>query len=199
MPKFEEGRKAPGGKAPEAASAALSPFAIPPVPLELLASPLDYLFAENCRILRLCDALDMVAADPGRIGRLAAPVLIDFLRTDFPRHLDDMEQDLLPAVERALLVGDDAEDALAQLSREHAVDRRRAEHLVTALDSITDDRVTNAERDLPALAHAFAEAQRRHIAWESAVLYPLARVRLQAPLLRELSRRLERRRGQTAS
>src|SRR3546814_16875701 len=77
----------------------------------------------------------MVAADPGRVGHLAAPALIDFLRTDFPRHLDDMEQDLLPAVERALLVGDGADGALAQLSREHAVDRRRAQHLITVLRS----------------------------------------------------------------
>lgn len=121
MPKFEESHKPPGNRVLQAASAKLGPFAIPPVQLELLASPLDYLFAESCRILRLCDALDMVAADPGRIGRLAAPALIDFLRADFPRHLDDMEQDLLPVVERALLVGDDADGALAQLSREHAV------------------------------------------------------------------------------
>src|SRR3546814_11474904 len=81
----------------------------------------------------------MVAADPGRVVHLAAPALIDFLRTDFPRHLDDMEQDLLPAVERALLVGDGADGALAQLSREHAVDRRRAQHLITVLEPLSTD------------------------------------------------------------
>src|SRR3546814_8004820 len=87
----------------------------------------------------------MVAADPGRVGHLAAPALIDFLRTDFPRHLDDMEQDLLPAVERALLVGDGADGALAQLSREHAVDRRRAQHLITVLEPLSNDRVRSEE------------------------------------------------------
>src|SRR3546814_1510557 len=90
MPEFEENHKPPADRAPQAASAELGPFAIPPVPLELLVSPLDYLYAENCRILRLCAALDMVAADPGRVGHLAAPALIDFLRTDFPSHLDEM-------------------------------------------------------------------------------------------------------------
>lgn len=192
-------REPPETRVPQTVSAELGPFAIPPVQQELLASPLDYLFAESCRILRFCDMLDMVAVDPGRIGRLAAPSLISFLRTDFLRHLDDMEQDLLPVVERALLVGDDADGALAQLSREHAVDRRRAEHLITALEPLADDRVLNSGREIPAVAHAFAEAQRRHIAWEGAVLYPLARARLHAVLLRELSRRLERRRGQSRS
>src|SRR3546814_4745966 len=118
MPKFEENHTPPRDVLAGAASALLVPFAIPPVQPDLLASPLYYLFAENCRILRLCDALDMVAVDPGRVGRLAAPALIDFLRADFPRHLDDMEQDLLPVVEKALLIGDDADGALAQLSRE---------------------------------------------------------------------------------
>src|SRR3546814_2124219 len=80
MPEFEENHKPPADRAPQAASAELGPFAIPPVPPELLVSPLDYLYAENCRILRLCDALDMVAADPGRVGHLSAPALIDFLR-----------------------------------------------------------------------------------------------------------------------
>src|SRR3546814_4768777 len=93
----------------------------------------------------------MVAADPGRVGHLAAPALIDFLRTDFPRHLDDMEQDLLPAVERALLVGDGADGALAQLSREHAVDRRRAQHLITVLEPLSNDRSEEHTSELQSL------------------------------------------------
>jgi hemerythrin-like domain-containing protein len=180
----------------QTAVAEFGPFAIPPVQEELLAAPLDYLFAESCRILRLCDMLDMVAFDPGRVGRLAAPALIDFLRKDFPRHLDDMEQDLLPLVEGALLVGDDADDALAQLSREHAVDRRRAEQLIAALEPLASGRAIESNREVSALAHAFAEAQRRHIAWEGAILYPLARARLRATLLRELADRFKRRRMQ---
>src|SRR3546814_7459087 len=103
---------------PQTAMAELGPFAVLPVQRELLAAPLDYLFAESYRILRFCDMLDMLAVDLGRVGRLAAPALINFLRTDFPRHLDDLEQDLLPLVEGALLVGDDADDALAQLRSE---------------------------------------------------------------------------------
>src|SRR3546814_8046743 len=106
---------------------------------------------------------------------------------------------LLPAVERALLVGDGADGALAQLSREHAVDRRRAQHLITVLEPLSNDRVLDDKGEVPALAHAFAEAQRRHVAWESAVLYPLARARLHPALLRDLSRRLERRRRQGRS
>src|SRR3546814_17722621 len=74
---------------------------------------------------------------------------------------------LLPAVERALLVGDGADGALAQLSREHAVDRRRAQHLITVLEPLSNDRVLDDKGEVPALAHAFAEAKRRHVAWES--------------------------------
>src|SRR3546814_6690571 len=69
MPEFEENHKPPADRAPQAASAELGPFAIHPVPLELLVSPLDYLNAETCRILRLCDALEMVADDPGSVGQ----------------------------------------------------------------------------------------------------------------------------------
>src|SRR3546814_12477428 len=97
-------------------SAGTDPFSIPPVQQELLASPLDYLFAESCRILRLCDTLDLVAAQPVRLGRLAAPALIAFLRTDLPHHFADMEEDLLPPVEGALLVGDHAECSLVPLT-----------------------------------------------------------------------------------
>lgn len=179
------------------ALASFGAFAFPPPQQELLASPLDYLFAESCRIVRFCDALDMAATDPDRIGRLAAPALIDFLRTELPRHFDDMEQDLLPFVEEALLVGDSADGALAQLSREHAADRRAAERLIATLEPLADGRPLDSQRELSALAHAFAEAQRRHIAWENAVLYPLARARLHATRLHDLSHRLERRRGQS--
>src|SRR3546814_4276988 len=63
----------------------------------------------------------------------------------------------------------------------------------------SDLRVLDDKGEVPALAHAFAEAQRRHVAWESAVLYPLARARLHPALLRDLSRRLERRRRQGRS
>lgn len=171
------------------------PFAIAPVPLELLATPLDYLLAENRRILRFCDTLDMVAADTGRIGRLVAPALIGFARVDLPRHLDDMEKDLLPLVEGALLVGDDAGGVLAQLSREHAVDRREAERLIGALEPLAEGCAPHNEPELCLLAHAVAEAQRRHVAWEEMVLYPLARARLHPGLLRSLSHRLARRRG----
>src|SRR3546814_20422066 len=111
----------------------------------------------------------MVAADPGRVGHLAAPALIDFLRTDFPRHLDDMEQDLLPAVERALLVGDGADGALAQLSREHPVDRRRAQHLITVLEPLPNDRVLDDKGAVPALAHAYAQSPRPPVAWETSL------------------------------
>jgi len=197
MQKIKKTGEPPSNGVSSIASAAVGPFAIPPAQPDLLTSPLEYLFAEGCRILRICDVLDMVAADPSRIGRLAAPALMDFLRLDLPRHLDDMEKDLLPLVEGALLVGDAADGALAQLSREHAVDRKRAEHLITALEPLADGRVLDSERELTVMAQAFAEAQRRHLAWEEAVLYPLARARLRADLLRDLTGRLARRRSQS--
>src|SRR3546814_19240816 len=105
--------------------------------------------------------LDMAAVDPVRVVSLAAPALINFLRTDFPRHLDDLEQDLLPLIEGALLVGDDADDALAQLSRERAVDRRRAEQLLAALEPLASGQALDREREVSALAPGCAAAHRR--------------------------------------
>src|SRR3546814_93554 len=178
-------REPPGNGAYLTVPAEQGPFAIPPVQQELLAAPLDYLFAESCRILRLCDTLDMVAAGPGRVGRLAAPAVIGFLRADFPRHLDDMEKDLLPLVEEALFVGDMADIALAQLSREHAVDRERAKCVIAVLRPLIGGRSPNSEQQVSALTRAFAEAQRRHVAWEEAILYPLARAQIGRASCRE--------------
>lgn len=199
MPKFEETRNPSKNQALSTMSAGTDPFSIPPVQQELLALPLDYLFAESCRILRFCDTLGLVAAQPVRMGRLAAPALIAFLRTDLPYHFDDMDEDLLPLVEGALLVGDDADRALVQLAEEHAIDRRSAERLIVVLEPLAEGRAPECEREVSALAHGFAEAQRRHVAWEKAVLYPLAHARLNATSLHGLSRRLARRRGQGSS
>src|SRR3546814_21035403 len=81
-----------------------------------------------------------------------------------------------------------------QLSREHAVDRERAKCVIAVLRPLIGGRSPNSEQQVSALTRAFAEAQRRHVAWEEAILYPLARARLNAPSLRDLSRRLARRR-----
>jgi hypothetical protein len=52
--------------------------------------------------------------------------------------------------------------------------------------------------DLAAAVPAFAETQRRHLAWENALVIPRARHILQPPDLAKLARSMAKRRGQRA-
>lgn len=168
---------------------------IEPISTALMATPLDFFFAEHFRHRQLCALIDQLSAatffDPGPIAEV-----IDFLRFEAPIHIIDEEEDLFPLLRRRCLAEDDVEGVLGVLSAEHKADGVLGRAVRTYLERCLDSRAApganlDGRRDLA----AFATQERRHLALENAVVLPIARQRLTAEDLTGLARRLAARRG----
>lgn len=189
-----KGRKQPAAVKPAPAAEA-NPYVIPPNEAALLESPLDYIFADHFRVRVVCNMLDMLADDIVGEGRRLAPLLVRFLREDFMNHLEDEEQGLMPLLHKRLLVGDEVDEALGQVTSEHEADRQITARLVARLDELVERGAVAEPGVLAEAARAFAEFQRRHIVWENVVLLPIARLRLTRSDLRQLAADMTRRRA----
>lgn len=168
---------------------------IEPISPELMATPLDFFFAEHFRHRQLCALIDQLSTatffDPGPIAEV-----VDFLRFEAPIHIIDEEEDLFPLLRRRCLVEDDVEGVLGVLSAEHKADAILGRTVRDYLERCLDTRAApgaslEGRRDLA----AFAAQERRHLALENAVVLPIARQRLTADDLTGLARRLAARRG----
>jgi hemerythrin-like domain-containing protein len=173
------------------------PPAFEPLDLRLLARPLDFLQAEHYRLRAALTQLDWLAR--GSMGdgrRTLARALARYFREDYALHVADEEVDFFPLM-RERCGGDAAFAAsLDRLASEHREDDARRAGMERGLKSIAE----GAQRAAPpepfaAEAVAYADALRRHIAWENAVLLPTARDRLQAADLRRLGQKFAARRG----
>ena len=168
---------------------------IEPISTALMATPLDFFFAEHFRHRQLCGLIDQLSAatffDPGPIAEV-----IDFLRFEAPIHIIDEEEDLFPLLRRRCLAEDEVEGVLGVLSAEHKADGVLGRAVRTYLERCLDSRAApganlDGRRDLA----AFAAQERRHLALENAVVLPIARQRLTPEDLTGLARRLAARRG----
>jgi hemerythrin-like domain-containing protein len=180
----------PGGR-PSARPPRLTP--IPPADPRLLAAPLDFLEAEHYRQRVVLDHLDALvdgseAAAPEIVGGV-----LRYLREDLPLHVADEERDLFPVLRRRAGPGDDVEFILALLAAEHTRDHALASAVIAALEHTA--RAGARDAKLKAAAPAFAEMQRRHLAWENALVIPRARQLLQPPDLAALGRAMAKRRS----
>ncbi len=161
-------------------------------PVEQLASPLDYIFAEHFRHRVLCWMIDRIAEGSAFDEECIAAVL-RFLREDFGLHVVDEEEDLFPLLRRRAEPQDRLNDVLGELSEEHATDRLDATAIVDQLSHTwSGKRLTRALRDL---LRRFASNERRHLIVENAIVLPMARGRLTIDDLRNLGRRMAARRG----
>lgn len=168
---------------------------IEPISPDLMATPLDFFFAEHFRHRQLCGLIDHLSTatffDPGPIAEV-----VDFLRFEAPIHIIDEEEDLFPLLRRRCLAEDEVEGVLGVLSAEHKADGVLGKVVRTYLECCLATRAApgatlEGRRDLA----AFATQERRHLALENAVVLPIARQRLTAEDLAGLARRLAARRG----
>jgi len=168
---------------------------IEPISPDLMATPLEFFFAEHFRHRQLCGLIDQLSTatffDAGPIAEV-----VDFLRFEAPIHIIDEEEDLFPLLRRRCLPEDELEGVLGVLSAEHKADgvlgRTVRDYLEHCLDTRAAPGVSVAgRRDLA----AFAAQERRHLALENAVVLPIARQRLSLEDLAGLARRLAARRG----
>lgn len=168
---------------------------IEPISPELMATPLDFFFAEHFRHRQLCGLIDQLST---ATFFDAAPIaeVVDFLRFEAPIHIIDEEEDLFPLLRRRCLPEDELEGVLGVLSAEHKADGVLGKAVRDFLEHCLETRSAPGtslagRRDLA----AFAAQERRHLALENAVVLPIARQRLTPEDLTGLARRLAARRG----
>lgn len=180
-----------------AAAATRSPDdEIEAIPENLYREPIDYLYADHFRQRVLCKRLDEIAGAPDgpEVPRLAA-MLTDYLERDLPQHVADEEQELFPRLRARCTPADNIDRAAALLAEEHRRDQGLSAQIIVALRRLMRGRRLVDEMAFARLAATFAETQRRHLAWEEALMLALARRRLNAEDLGEIGRAMARRRG----
>lgn len=163
-----------------------------------LSDPLAVIAHEHRWQERLCDALERIADDlPDNVDRMLVSTILPMLQQDLDIHVRDEELGLFPLLLARAAPEDNFAGIMEVLSREHAADEGFAEEIIDELECLrTSERPGNPDM-VGYMLRGFFEGQRRHLAWEDAVVLPLARARLTAEDLRELGRiMVENRRGQ---
>ena len=166
-----------------------------PRPEDFLA-PIDFILAEHYRQRQLCEGLAKLTEkmELAPVAALAAQ-LQRFLDRDLRLHLEDEEQDLFPLLWQRAQPEDNISDILDLLSDEHGLDQDLVDFLLADLAILASGaQLANPIRFLVNVRE-FAETQRRHLAWENALLLPVARRRLTEVDLAGLARSMAARRG----
>ncbi len=134
---------------------------------------------EHLQEQTLCDQLEQIADDLLEpIDPVLARMSVAALRQCVRRHLVLEEGYLYPVLTKRLRRGELETDLLNQIREEHANDECLAYDTADQLERAAErGRAENPEM-LGYMLHGFFECRRRHIAWEDAVVLPLARSRL---------------------
>jgi iron-sulfur cluster repair protein YtfE (RIC family) len=137
--------------------------------------PLDVILAAHATQRVACAQLEQAAA-LGVVDAMTADALRRYLTELLPLHWQDEEHDLFPLLRRRAQPEDAIATALSRLAHDHEASAAATVTLARALD-----RMTHAEQpdtETRAAMRAFADRERRHLAFENAVILPLARLRL---------------------
>ncbi len=121
--------------------------------------------------------IDMQALADTTIARpaLALQILTNLCR-DLPLHHADEDEVLFPRLRKRATADDDIETLLDRLAADHQAVAAQSEPLLAALECMADGALP-APEDRAAL-RALAQAERRHMTIENAIILPLARARL---------------------
>jgi iron-sulfur cluster repair protein YtfE (RIC family) len=133
---------------------------------------------EHFRQRAQCSDMERLAATEVPQPELARGILINLCR-DLPLHFADEELSLLPRLRARARPEDEIETLIERLEAEHRTSQAALADLVAALICLADGALP-APEDRSAL-RALAQAHRRHLTLENAVLLPLARGRLTIP------------------
>ncbi|MGD1880617.1 MAG: hemerythrin domain-containing protein [Kiloniellaceae bacterium] len=176
-------------------AAVKGPPQIEPSSSALLSDPLDFFFAEHFRQRKVCNCLERLA-DAAALDSALVEELLAFLRHDMTLHVRDEEEDLFPLMRQRCPPEDEIERVLSALSSEHAGDRHLADIVIAGLEAaLAGGPLPVGDPGLREAMIDFARNERRHLALEISVVLPLARLRLTADDLADLSARLAARRA----
>ncbi len=126
----------------------------------------------------LCDVLELIADDLlGPLDLTLTRRSVTGLRRCVKRHRILEEGYFYPVLTNRLRRGELDADLLEQIRGEHASDQSLAYDTADQLErALARGRAENPEM-LGYMLHGFFECRRRHIAWEDAVVLPLAKSR----------------------
>lgn len=163
-----------------------------PTSVWLLRSPLDFITEDHLRLRAICAEMDQLA-DAEEIPPKAAANLVEYLRQELPLLLDDEDEDLLPRVLQRAEVEDELPKLARRLHKEHAQISVHLKAVLVALEGFGPD--TPASEKTRDALRKLADATRRHLIFENAILIPLARARLTRDDLDAMRDAMLRRRG----
>ncbi len=172
------------------------PFASAEWTPEVFLTPLDFIVAEHGRQDAVCDVMGRLLHNPRHGAGLATIEAVRcYLIRDFPLHVADEEEDLFPLLRERCPPGDSIGEVIDLLWREHETDAWLRLAVIEDLALLIGGRaLSDPARAFGNLA-TFGETQRRHLAWENAIVLPRARSYLIASDHLELGRRMAKRRG----
>ncbi len=156
-------------------------------------SPFETMLNQRMALHSICAIIDRLPLSDAGTLRHLGPALAAYLRQDFPAIVAEEEEGLLPLLRQRLLLGDDLEPAIRQLSDEHRRDMQRALSLAVECEALAEGLDSEDVSGILAALAAFAEQQRRHLAWEEAIILPVARARLTEQDLRQWARAIRAR------
>ena len=142
-------------------------------------SPLDAIFQEHERQERVYENLEKIADGlPDAVDSNLVTDILVYLKQDLAIHFRDEEDGLFPLLTKRALPEDHFDEIRTQLQHEHETDESYAYELFDALEEITHGVKPKNPNTLGHMLRACFESHRRHLAWENAVVLPLAKRRL---------------------
>lgn len=149
-----------------------------PIPENLLGEPVEYIFADHCRQMEMCEAVLSTTEDTFAVSPSLARMLLLCLDNELLLHFEDEEQDLFPRLRARALAEDRFEDMLYLMQSEHAHCREMAAKVRDGLKAcVVGAPVAQAEdwcKNLRILARTYLNT----LKWENAAVLALARKRL---------------------
>ncbi len=167
-----------------------------PTDLVLLSHPLAFIANNNFCVRRVCTEIERIIGSEA-LDREAAQKVLHFLNEDLPTHLRDEAEDLFPHMRRRCPPEDKIEQSITRVMIDQgaasALLPRVRNILTQCLEAPGVPTAPEAEQLVQFMTHV-----QRHLIAETAILLPLARVRLTTRDLQSMSLRMKTRRQFTS-
>ena len=169
------------------------------IPDNLLLEPIEYIFADHCRQMDMCCALEELAerTNSSPPDPQTAQAILVSLENDLNMHVVDEEMDLFPHLSARALPEDHFPELLRLLSTEHERDHALVDEICDGLHRIVRGKPLKKPEKFRRAVGMFAEIHLSHLNWENAVVLPLARRCLTGEELKSMGRAMAARRGIT--
>jgi len=154
-------------------------------------NPLDIIDRDHALHEQLCDSLEEIADNlPNKVDPHLCAAAAATLRAELRLHHLDEERGLFPLLAKHTEAVAGLSEIVKHLTQEHESDEGFAGELVEGLDRMAAGTPPDNPDMMGYMLRGFFEGYRRHIAWESAVVMPLARRYLDSQDLRILSQHM---------